>query len=72
LFCNRDAAWVMFLGWRDSALHGCEFGCMGLTLPQGAVALTVSEVAFTPHHPKRRVLALRLEQVVSGDARPLS
>lgn len=45
---------------------------MGLTLPQGAVALTVSEVAFTPHHPKRRVLALRLEQVVSGDARPLS
>lgn len=72
-FHNRDAAWVIFFGMaRWAVLHRRAFGYMGLTLPLGAVALTVSEVAFEPEDPKRRVLALRFEGAVSGAARPRS
>ncbi|MEM9144828.1 MAG: hypothetical protein AAGC57_01425 [Pseudomonadota bacterium] len=56
-FANRDRVWVIF----DGRISWGAGDYIGLSLPFGPVALTVSEVPFEPADPKRHVLALRFE-----------
>lgn len=57
VFANRDRVWVIF----DGRFSWGRGDYIGLSLPIGPVALTVSEVAFEPEDPKRHILALRFE-----------